>query len=126
MPTVCPPQKAPERVQEQAPGVDAAVDLVGTDEALDVSLVLVPDRDRIATIANFDRGGSVGVRVLGNGPGADPGDEIRMAARGTLLDLAGSGRLRVLVDSTYPLAEAARAHEHVLGGHTTGKVVLTT
>ena len=45
-----------ERVRALAPeGVDAALDLVGTDEAMDVSLALVADRDRIATIANFGR-----------------------------------------------------------------------
>ncbi|MEO9223298.1 MAG: NADP-dependent oxidoreductase, partial [Mycobacteriaceae bacterium] len=43
-----------ERVREIAPGgVDAAIDLVGTDEAIDVSLELVADRQRIATIAAF-------------------------------------------------------------------------
>ncbi len=114
-----------ERVRAAAPGgVDAALDLVGTDEALDVSLSLVDDRDRIATIASFARGGEEKVKVLGGGPGADPGDDIRTGARAELLELAGSGRLRVVVDSTYPLAEAAAAHRRVAGGHVTGKVVL--
>ena len=37
-----------DRVRELAPdGVDAAVDAVGTDEALDVSLALVADREQI-------------------------------------------------------------------------------
>ena len=43
-----------ERVRALAPdGVDAAIDCIGTDEAVDVSLQLVADRDRIATIAAF-------------------------------------------------------------------------
>ena len=46
-----------ERVRALAPeGVDVALDLVGSDEAMDVSLALVADRDRIASIANFARG----------------------------------------------------------------------
>src|SRR4051794_15023142 len=46
-----------ERLRAAAPGgVDAAVDAAGTDEALDVSLALVADRDRIATVANAPRG----------------------------------------------------------------------
>src|SRR5206468_2680112 len=46
-----------DRVRAAAPqGVTAALDLVGSDEALDVSLELVADRGRIATIANFVRG----------------------------------------------------------------------
>ena len=36
--------------------VDAALDLVGTDEALDTSVELVADRGRIATIAGFAPG----------------------------------------------------------------------
>ena len=41
-----------ERIRALAPhGVDAAIDTVGTDEAIGTSLALVADRDRIATIA---------------------------------------------------------------------------
>jgi NADPH:quinone reductase-like Zn-dependent oxidoreductase len=113
-----------DRVRELAPdGVDAALDLVGTDEAMDVSLALV-DRDRIATIANFARAPKEGVRLLGSGPGADPGDELRQAVRPELTQLAGAGRLRVVVAATFLLAQAADAHRLVAGGHTTGKVVL--
>ena len=114
-----------ERVQALAPdGVDVALDLVGTDEAMDVSLALVADRTRIASIANFARGPGEGIRLLGNGPGADPGTDIRHAARPELARLAGEGKLRVFVGSTYPLDDAAEAHRQILTGHTTGKLVL--
>lgn len=114
-----------DRVRALAPtGVTAALDLVGTDEALDVSLALVADRDRIATIANFDRGPDAGIRVLGGGPGADPGTEVRDAARADLARLAGEGRLRVTVAATFPLEEVAEAHRLVERGHAGGKVVL--
>ncbi len=112
-----------DRVRALAPdGVDAALDLVGTDEALDVSLALVADRDRIATIANFTRAPKEGVKLLGGS--ADSGDDIRMAARPELARLAGDGTLRVLVAATYPLDDATDAHRQVATGHTTGKVVL--
>ncbi|WP_173036000.1 NADP-dependent oxidoreductase [Phytohabitans flavus] len=39
--------------------------------------------------------------------------------------LAESGRLRVTIDRTLPLEQAARAHELGERGHTTGKIVLT-
>ncbi|WP_191908002.1 NADP-dependent oxidoreductase [Nocardioides cynanchi] len=104
-------------------GVDAALDLVGSDEAMDVSLALV-DRDRIASIANFTRGPEEGIRLLGGGPGADAGDQLRAAARPELARLAGEGRLRVLVAATYPLDDAAQAHRQIATGHTTGKIVL--
>lgn len=114
-----------DRVRALAPeGVDVALDLVGTDEAMDVSLALVADRDRIASIANFARGPKEGIRLLGGGPGADPGDEIRMAARPELARLAGEGKLQVVVSATYPLTEAASAHRQIATGHTTGKLIL--
>jgi NADPH:quinone reductase-like Zn-dependent oxidoreductase len=114
-----------DRVRALAPGgVDVALDLVGTDEAMDVSLALVADRSRIATIANFERAPREGVKLLGNGPGAEPGTDIRDGARPELARLAGDGSLRVVVGSTYPLDDAAEAHRQILTGHTTGKLVL--
>ncbi|MGV0583462.1 NADP-dependent oxidoreductase [Mycobacteroides chelonae] len=104
--------------------VDAALDLVGTDEAADVSLALVADKDRIATIAGFGRAATDGFKALGGGPGADAGTEIRLAARPELIRLAGNGELKVTIDRTYPLAEARQAHEYVQTGHTRGKVIL--
>ena len=59
-----------DRVRELAPdGVQVALDLVGTDEAVDTSLELVTDRARIATIAAFGRGLAEGIKVLGGAPG---------------------------------------------------------
>lgn len=114
-----------DRVRALAPdGVDAALDLVGTEEALETSLALVADRGRIATIANFVDGPAAGIKVLGGSPGADAGAEIRMAARTELRDLAGAGKLVVTVAATFDLADAAAAHELVAGGRVTGKVVL--
>jgi NADPH:quinone reductase len=114
-----------DRVRELAPeGITAAVDAVGTDEALDVSLDLVPDRQRIATIANFARGPQAGIRVLGNGPGADPGTELRNAARLRLTALVEAGRLQVVVARTFPLDDVVAAHREGMTGHSHGKLVL--
>lgn len=114
-----------DRVRAAAPdGVDVALDTIGTDEAVDVSLELVPDRHRIATVAAFDRAGEAGIQLLGNGPGADPGRDVRDRARLLLTDLAGQGRLQVVVAGRFPLAEVADAHRLVQGGHAGGKVVL--
>jgi NADPH2:quinone reductase len=114
-----------ERIRAIAPdGTDAAIDTVGTDEALDVSIALVADRDRIVTIAAFQRGLDMGVKVIGAAPGADPGTEIRAAARLELAQLAEAGNLAVLVAATYPLAKAAEAIRSLAGGHTHGKIVL--
>jgi NADPH:quinone reductase-like Zn-dependent oxidoreductase len=114
-----------ERVRALAPaGVSAAVDAVGTDEAIDTSLDLVADRRRIATLAAFERGGAAGVQVLGNGPGADPGTAIRDAARLELVRLVPDGRLTVVVAGSFPLADAAAAHREGRTGHSHGKLVL--
>jgi NADPH:quinone reductase-like Zn-dependent oxidoreductase len=115
-----------DRVRAAAPtGIDAAVDTVGTDEALDVSLELVPDRGRIATIANFARGSTAGIQLLGGGAGADPGTAIREAAVPELARLAGDGRITVLVDRTFRLADAADAHRYGMAGHGLGRIALT-
>ncbi|MDT0267501.1 NADP-dependent oxidoreductase [Streptomyces sp. DSM 44915] len=114
-----------DRVRAVAPeGVHAAADLVGTDEAVDVSVALVPDRLRVATIAGHQRGARAGIRLLGGAPGGDPGTEIREAARLRLTEAAAAGRLRVVVAGTYPLRAAAAAHREIMTGHTTGKIVL--
>jgi NADPH:quinone reductase-like Zn-dependent oxidoreductase len=109
-----------DRVRAIGP-VDAALDLVGTDEALDTSVELVADRARIATIAGFAKAGELGIAVL---TGADGGQEIRDAARPELIALASSGQLTVTVDEAFPLAEAAEAHRYLQTGHARGKVVL--
>lgn len=114
-----------ERVRAVAPdGVDVALDAIGSDEAVDVSLAVVPDRHRIATVAAFDRANDVGIQLLGSGPGADPGTEIRDRARLVLVDLVDQGSLRVQVARSFPLEQVAEAHRLVRDGHAGGKVVL--
>jgi NADPH:quinone reductase-like Zn-dependent oxidoreductase len=53
-------------------------------------------------------------QVRSNGP--------QLAELGRLLD---AGIVRVAIDSTFPLAEAQKAHERVAAGHIQGKIVLT-
>ena len=114
-----------ERARALAPsGVTAALDLVGSEEALEVSLALVADRERIATIANFGSAQGTGIKILGAGPGADPGTEIRRAARSELTRLAGRGELKVRVSGTYPLGDVATAHAFLASGVGAGKVIL--
>ncbi|HEX7804710.1 MAG TPA: NADP-dependent oxidoreductase [Cellulomonas sp.] len=116
-----------DRVREAAAAlgpVTVAIDTVGTDEALDVSVELVADRSRIATIAGFARASGLGIQLLGNGPGADPGTEIRAAAIPQLVELAADRRLVVAVARTYALDEVAQAHRDSIAGHARGKLVL--
>jgi NADPH:quinone reductase-like Zn-dependent oxidoreductase len=46
----------------------------------------------------------------------------QLAELGNLLD---AGTLRVAIDSTFPLADASKAHERAARGHIQGKIVLT-
>lgn len=116
-----------ERVRDLAPrGVDAAIDTVGTDEAVTVSLALLADPARLVTIANaqFDAVLAAGGQAIGGGAGADPGTAIRDAARLPLARMLASGELDVDLARTFPLEEARTAYEYLVTGHAGGKVVL--
>lgn len=114
-----------DRVRGLAPdGVDAAIDTVGTLEALEVSLELLHDHARLVTISNFGPVLAAGGKAIGGGPGADPGREIRAAARLELARLLREGRLDVEVAREFPLDRAREAYEYLATGHPGGKVVL--
>lgn len=102
-----------------------ALDASGADDALEASVALISDRDRIATIANYAKGVSLGVRLLGMVPGPDQGVDVRDAARAQIVSLAAAGQLRVHVVATFPLERAAEALALVADGRPGGKVVLT-
>ena len=105
-------------------GIDAAIDLVGTHEAIDTSLELVEDRARVTTIVGGPYPTERGIQKIGRGVGADPGTELRAAARQGLVDAAARGELRTRIVARYPLTQAAAAQDFVAAGHAAGKVVL--
>jgi len=112
-----------ERVRALAPaGVAAAIDTVGTGEALDATRDLLADLSRAVTIAGSERTQAAGIAAIG---GTRPASAaFRDAARGRLLDLAAGGQLVVPVARTFPLDEAVAALEFVRGGHPGGKIAL--
>ncbi|MDH2430704.1 NADP-dependent oxidoreductase [Sphaerisporangium sp. TRM90804] len=106
-----------ERVRAAAPrGVDAALDGAG-GAALDASLELVKDRDRIVTLVEHTRASEVGVRTV---QGERSAERLARYAR-----LYSQGDLKFLIRRAYPLAQAADAHRDVETGHGRGKVVIT-
>lgn len=114
-----------ERIRALAPGgVDVALDCVGSEEALEVSVALVGDRSRIVTIAASGRAPELGIKAIGAGPGADPGTELRARARLELVRRVEQGTLRVIVDTAYPLVDVQAAHRQLMSGHAHGKIVL--
>lgn len=112
-----------ERVRSLAPeGVVAALDCVGTDEAIDVSLALVADRSKIVSIAAFGRAEADGFQLV---QGADPTSAaFRDSKRQDLVDLTTSGDLVVPVARTFPFDEAPAAMELLATGHPGGKLAL--
>ncbi|MFC4138946.1 MULTISPECIES: NADP-dependent oxidoreductase [unclassified Microbacterium] len=117
-----------DRVREAAPqGVDVALDCAGTDEAIQVSLALVEDRDRIATIVRGPDAASFGIQAYSGGS-PDPLTEEQLSWRAEALpltiNLIVAGEFSVELGPELPLADAARAHELVESHAVQGKIVL--
>ncbi len=112
-----------DRVREAAPGgVDAAVDTVGVDEAIDASLALVSDRRRVVSTAAFARAARDGFQTVGAAnPNSGP---FRAAGRRTILELAAQGKLAIPIGATFPLSDTRRAVEALAGRHPYGKLAL--
>jgi NADPH:quinone reductase len=113
-----------ERVRTLAPdGVTAAIDTVGTGEAVDVSLAVVSDRHRIATTVAFARASTEGFHQVGaRNPSSGP---YRAQVRTHLIELAANGSLAVPVGRIFPFAQAPAALELLMGRHPAGKIALT-
>ena len=113
-------------------GVDLVVDSVG-GHILQGSLGCLAYRGRCITVGQAGREGKLlDVSSLSGGnqslTGVFLGAEIatpraqQMIA--ALVDDVAAGRLEVVIDRTYPLAEAAAAHEHIESRRAIGRVVL--
>ncbi len=113
-----------QRVRTAAPeGVAAALDCIGTDEALAVSLALVSHRSRMVSIvAPGDQAAADGYhRIWGGRPASKA---YRDSVRAELIEAAATGKLEVPISATYPLDEALTAAEVVQGKHPGGKLAL--
>ncbi len=112
-----------ERVRSLAPhGIVAALDCVGTDEAVDVSLALVDDPKKLVSIAAFGRAERDGFVVIGGTMPASAA--FRDGIRQHLVDLAAAGDLVVPVAKTFPFDEASAAMDLLASGHPGGKLAL--
>jgi NADPH:quinone reductase-like Zn-dependent oxidoreductase len=117
-----------ERVREAAPGgVSVVIDAAGTDEALQSSLELAPDRERIATLVRGKDAAGLGVRAFSGGSPV-PLTAQQQAWRGesvpVTLALLAAGAFAVELGPSFPLSDAAAAHRAVEEG-ADGKVTLT-
>lgn len=117
-----------DRVRAAAPSpVTVALDCAGTDEAIETSLALVSDRDRIATIVRGPDAADFGIRAFSGGspvPLTEQELGWRAEALQKTVDLLASGDFTIELGPELPLAEAARAHELMESGAASGKIIL--
>lgn len=105
-----------DRIANAAPdGVDAVFDLVG-GEPLRTVAALLPDRNRLISVADYGL-----ARELG---GHDLVRDRSTAVLTTLVARVADGTLDPLVTDVRPFAEAGAALASVEYGHVTGKVVI--
>ncbi|WP_328398159.1 NADP-dependent oxidoreductase [Streptomyces sp. NBC_00390] len=108
-----------ERVRALAPdGVDAVLDAAGRGALADSVVLRGGTTDRIVTIADPDAA-KHGVTFSSGGSKA-PERALAGHAR-----LAADGRLRIRIDSSHPLRDAAKAQTLSEAGRARGKLVLT-
>lgn len=117
-----------DRVRDAAPSpVTVVLDCAGTDEAIETSLTLVEDRERIATIVRGPDAASFGIRAFSGGS-PEPLTEQELAWRAealpAALDLLAAGDFTVELGPELPLADASHAHELVESGAADGKIIL--
>jgi NADPH:quinone reductase-like Zn-dependent oxidoreductase len=118
-----------DRVRALAPaGVDAVFDCAGG--ALADLVAIAGDPDRVVTIVDFTAPRH-GVHMSHSAPADETGEAVgvgadRLAVHGlaAAVELADEGRLRIPVAATFPLAEAAAAHELSETRHARGKIIL--
>jgi NADPH:quinone reductase-like Zn-dependent oxidoreductase len=107
-----------------ARGVDVVLDTIGGDTARRSIGVLRPGGLLITIVDRRDSGLAARTEAAGRrlaGLAVEPD----YPALEALAGLAESGRLRVHLQETLPLAGAAKAHELVESGRTAGKIALT-
>jgi NADPH2:quinone reductase len=113
-------------------GVDLVVDSVG-GSVLAGSVQCLAYRGRCITVGNAGREPQpldVSALMMGNQTltgvflGAEIANERARAMIGRLVDEVAAGQLEVVVDRTFPLAEAAAAHAYIESRQAVGRVVL--
>jgi NADPH:quinone reductase-like Zn-dependent oxidoreductase len=112
------------RFEDIVKDVDAVIDTVGKDTAVRAVSTIKKGGMFTTTVlrSGEEECAAAGVTFHGTGPGSDgpsEGELIREVAK-----LAEEGKLKIHIDRTFPLEQAAEAQNYNQAGHTEGKVVL--
>ncbi len=97
--------------------IDAFIDLFGP-QYVELAVDLDIPRDRIDTIASFEKAQELGVKAEGSTTASTPEVLTEMA------DLVASGAIDIPIAATYPLDRVADAFAELEQRHTRGKIVL--
>jgi len=116
-----------DRIRAAAPqGVTVAIDIAGTDEAIESSLALVADHERIATLVRGADAERLGIRAFSGGS-PTPLTPVELAWRAEAIPVAlalmANGAFTVELGPSFPLEQAPEAHRVVQAG-VDGKVIL--
>ena len=107
-----------ERLKAAAPDkIECFIDLFGP-EYVQLAVDLGIERDRIETIASFEKAQELGVKADGSVTASTPEVLTEMAG------LVASGAIEIPIARTYPLERVADAFEELEHRHTRGKIVL--
>ncbi|MEU9984949.1 NADP-dependent oxidoreductase [Streptomyces sp. NPDC050856] len=107
-----------ERVRELAPqGVDASLDLTGSEEAITVSIAVTGDKGRIVTLASPPLAKQYGITMMFGTRAAETVAQVT--------GLAARGDLDLPIARRFALADLAEAHRLMETGGQRGKLVLT-
>jgi NADPH:quinone reductase-like Zn-dependent oxidoreductase len=110
---------------EVVSGVDVVFDVIGGDYGERSLRCLRPGGVFVTAVdrSNAELAGkAVAAGLRFSGVAVEP-DRIGLERLAELID---AGKIRPYVDQTLPLTEVAKAHQLVEGGHTRGKLVMTT
>ncbi|WP_194421910.1 quinone oxidoreductase family protein [Microbacterium abyssi] len=117
-----------DRLREAVDGdITVALDCAGTDEAIEASLELVADRNRIATIVRGPDAADFGIRAFSGGsPEPLTAEELAWREEGVrvAIDRIATGDFQVELGAELPLSEAAEAHRLIEAHQARGKITL--